>query len=357
MKLTVLSIAYPFASVSQRSVGGSEHILLALDSALTAAGHTSLVVACQGSTPGGKLFSAPLPAGMLDEANRQWARVQFQIAINRALSSRCVDLIHMHGLNFYEYNLPRNIPVLVTLHMPFDWYPRGIWKRFGPNVTFQCVSENQRNTCLRELGKLAVIPNGVDLPRMPQAAPKSDYAIVLGRICPEKNQHAALQAGTLARTPVLLGGQVFPYSAHVRYFDECIEPLLGKRRAGPRHDFLGILDRERQFELLRNAKCLLHPTLAPETSSLVAMEAFAAGTPVIAYRSGALPEIIEDGKTGFLVNTPEEMAVAMGRVGTLSRAACRLAAEQRFSKTKMIERYFGLYGTLARPAQHARRYA
>ena len=99
----------------------------------------------------------------------------------------------------------------------------------------------------------------------------------------------------------------------------------------------------RKQELLRHAKCLLHPTLAPETSSLVAMEALAAGTPVIAYPSGALPEIVDNGVTGFLVNSMEEMAEAIGKAHTLSPATCREAAEQRFSKKRMIRNYFDLY--------------
>jgi glycosyltransferase involved in cell wall biosynthesis len=94
--------------------------------------------------------------------------------------------------------------------------------------------------------------------------------------------------------------------------------------------------------------CLLHPTLAPETSSLVAMEALAAGTPVIAYRSGALPEIVDDGVTGFLVNSVQEMAAAIGKVRTISDRACRRAVERRFLKERMVGQYFALYEELLR---------
>ena len=98
--------------------------------------------------------------------------------------------------------------------------------------------------------------------------------------------------------------------------------------------------------MLARAKCLLHPTLAPESSSLVAMEALAAGTPVIAYRSGALPEIVADGVTGFLVNDVDSMVEAIGKVHTISRAACHDAAKRRFSKQRMIEQYFKLYNEI-----------
>jgi glycosyltransferase involved in cell wall biosynthesis len=167
----------------------------------------------------------------------------------------------------------------------------------------------------------------------------------MGRICPEKNAHEALEAGTRAGMRVLLAGQVFPYEEHRRYFRERIEPLLQAN-----HTFLGPVSTEAKYDLLARAKCLLHPTLAPETSGLVAMEAMAAGTPVIAYRSGALAEIIEDGVTGFLVDNVEDMADAMHNVHTISPEACRAAAERRFSKERMVREYFELYNSLLQRA-------
>jgi len=117
----------------------------------------------------------------------------------------------------------------------------------------------------------------------------------------------------------------------------------------PGHRFLGPLSLERKQHPLARARCLLHPTLAPETSSLVAMEAIAAGTPVIAYPSGALPEIVEHGRTGFLVSSVAEMAEAVGMLDRISPGECRAAAEQRFSQQRMIRGYFELYEQLIHP--------
>jgi glycosyltransferase involved in cell wall biosynthesis len=130
---------------------------------------------------------------------------------------------------------------------------------------------------------------------------------------------------------------VFPYAAHQQYFREKVQPLLG------RHEFLGPLLPERKRKLLAQAKCLLHPTVAPETSSLVAMEAMAAGTPVIAFRSGALTEIVDHGVTGFLVDSKEEMADAIRRVDQISPRICWEEANRRFSKQRMAQQYFRLY--------------
>jgi glycosyltransferase involved in cell wall biosynthesis len=257
-----------------------------------------------------------------------------------------VDLIHMHGLDFSEYSLPPDIPVLVTLHLPIAWYSEESWRKVGSNVQFCCVSQTQRWMCFAKLKDVFVVENGVNLPPLSHTQKKEDFALIMGRICPEKNAHAALEAATLAGTRVLLAGHVFPYEEHRRYFHEKIEPLLNGE-----HTFLGPVSAEAKCDLLTRAKCLLHPTLAPETSSLVAMEAMAVGTPVIAYRSGALPEIVEDSVTGFLVDSVEEMAEAIRSVHTLSPKACREAAERRFSKARMVRQYFELYNSLLQRAE------
>lgn len=347
MSLTVLSIAFPFASVRPDGVGGAEQILSVLDHALVDAGHRSLVVACEGSQTAGRLYAFPAPkSNIINDTQKETCRDHVQAAIDRALASHPVDLVHMHGLDFYRYTLPPHVPVLVTLHLPIAWYPAEIWQHFAGRVQFFCVSHSQRHTCPPQLSNVVVIENGTELLPFAPAMPRENFALVLGRICPEKNQHAALEAGMLAKIPILLGGNVFPYPEHRAYFEEKIRPLLNREPV--RHKFLGPLGTEQKHDLLRRAKCLLHPTLAPETSSLVAMEALAAGTPVIAYHSGALSEIIEHGITGFLVNDAQQMAEALLNVHTLSHSACCATAERRFNRDRMVREYLALYESLVR---------
>jgi glycosyltransferase involved in cell wall biosynthesis len=355
MSLTVLSIAYPFAPVGLQCVGGAEQVLTDIDHALVAAGHTSLVLACEGSTTAGKLFSLPRFPNAFDSVDEcSWRKRCVQTALDCAISMHHIDLIHVHDTNFYEYKVPLDIPVLVTLHLPITWYPEGIWRGLPENMWLQCVSETQRLSCPPELRNLPVVANGVDLTA--QEA-KGNFAMTLGRICPEKNQHAALEAGLMSDIRVVLGGEVFPWKEHRKYFHEKVEPLLHQKREGIRHEFFGPLDQLKKQKLLAQAKCLLHPTLAPETSSLVAMEALAAGTPVIAYRSGALPEIVQDGVTGFLVDSIEEMAAAIHRSDTVNPEMCRTVAAERFSKVRMIEQYFHLYSEIIRSRARERLYA
>jgi len=342
--ITVLSIAYPFAPVGPNLVGGAEQILWNLDQALIAAGERSLVVACEGSQPAGTLFPVLLPQRkMLDEVDQELCREEFRKAVSRALSSEGVDLVHVHSMDLYRYEFPPDVPLLITLHLPADWYAPEAVQRYRGRAQFCYVSQSQKRAGLRVFGDAPVIENGVEIQPFDPNEKKADFALVMGRICPEKNAHSALEAGTKAHVRVIIGGQVYPYRAHQQYFEEKVQPQLVNRDRGAEHYFAGPLSPQRRQQLLAEAKCLLHPTLAPETSSLVAMEALAAGTPVIAYKSGALPEIVEDGVTGFLVNDVDEMAEAIGKVDSISPAACLEAAQRRFSKQRMIERYFDLY--------------
>lgn len=352
-RLTVLNVAYPYSPVGCDAVGGAEQILSQLDRALVRAGHVSLVAGCESSQVAGHLFTVPaLDRDVLNEPERRWYTAQLEAAIERALLLHCVDVVHMHGLDFCEYELPPSIPTLVTLHMPIDWYGVEKLKSVRNRVQLCCVSESQRRSCPPELSDLPVVENGVTVTPW-QPVPKSDFAIVLGRICPEKNVHSALRAGSLAHTRVLVGGRVFPYREHQVYFDEHVKPLLRNST----HEFLGPISAAQRQELLARARCLLHPTLAPETSSLVAMEALACGTPVIAYRSGALSEIVEHGVTGFLVDSVDEMAEAIRRVDQISRLECRRQAERRFGVERMIRNYLRLYSSMVQAREPELAYA
>jgi glycosyltransferase involved in cell wall biosynthesis len=365
MSLTILSVAYPFSPVAPDTAGGAEQILATIDRALTSRGDRSLVVACDGSRPRGTLYPAAIPPSSpaITADDRLWAQRRMQAAIDRALGEHPVDLIHMHGLDFAGYILPPEIPVLVTLHLPIAWYGDAPFQYRHPRLHLCCVSQTQRSTSPLQLGAAHTIENGVCLRDPPSLTPismRENFALVLGRICPEKNQHAALLAGTRAGVDVVLAGNVFPYPEHIAYFEEQVRPLLGRQTSGVHHRFVGPVGPEERTSLFSRARCLLHPTLAPETSSLVAMEALAAGTPVVAFRSGALPEIVAHPEVGLLVDPGtndgaiDSVAQALGQLERLSPIRCREHAEARFGDDRMVRRYLRLYQEILSPASELR---
>ncbi len=342
MSLTVLGVAFPFAPAGPDSAGGAEQVLGSLDAALVRAGHRSIVVAAEGSVVRGTLHATEIPGGPIDEESRRLVHRRHRNRIEQAIDRCRPDVVHMHGIDFHRYLPAPGVPVLVTLHLPPSWYPPEVFRLSRPDTWLHCVSASQRRQCPESTALLSEICNGVDVDRLPVATVRRSFALTLGRICPEKSFHEALEAGKRAGIPILLAGFVYPYEEHERYFREKIVPSLDRERR-----FIGPVGFHRKRRLLSAARCLLVPSRAPETSSLVAMEAFACGTPVIAFRSGALPEIIDHGVTGFLVGDAQEMADAIGRVGELDPETIRRIARERFSLDRMVKEYFDVYRKLS----------
>jgi glycosyltransferase involved in cell wall biosynthesis len=247
----------------------------------------------------------------------------------------------MHGLDFLQYLPPPGVPVLATMHLPPAWYDAEVFRIERPQTWLHCVSRSQQDACPKAANLLPFIANGVpeDLPA--RHVSRRELALSLGRICAEKGYHLALAASERAGIPFLLAGQVYGYDEHQRYFREQILPNCGKKAR-----FIGAVGLRRKRRLLTAARCLLVPSLAPETSSLVAMEAAMCGTPTIAFRAGALPEIVQDNVTGFLVDDVEQMAEAIHECRRIDPLVCRNSALSRFSETHMISNYFRMYQRL-----------
>jgi glycosyltransferase involved in cell wall biosynthesis len=172
----------------------------------------------------------------------------------------------------------------------------------------------------------------------------------MGRICPEKGFHIAIDACRRAGASLVLGGQVYPYKAHQEYFTEQIAPRLGRDV-----HFLGPLRGARKQRFLAAARCVIIASTVEETSSLLAREALAAGTPVVAMRRGALVDVVEHGVTGFLVDDGEAMAEAIRATSSLDPRSCREQARERFAENRMIDAYLSLYCSLStvRPQSYA----
>ncbi len=321
--MNVLNVAYPGAPVSFDVAGGAEQVVAELDRGLRAAGHESVVVAKRGSSVMGQLFEFPDdPPGAMS-------------AVAEAIARTKPDVVHYHGIDFASYFAPAAVSG-VTLHLPVGWYSAPDLLR-QQHLVF--VSQSQRRTAAGLRGD--VIPNGVDLERFRPGERVEDFALCLGRICPEKGYHRAIAAAAESGRTLVLAGQVYPFPAHEDYFEQVIRPAFGEKV-----HFVGPVGQVQKISLLQQAFCLLIPSEVEETSSLVAMEASACGTPVIAFRTGALPEIVNEGVTGFLVDDEQAMSKALQRVESINRRKCREEAVRRFDVRRTVAQYLDWYASI-----------
>ncbi|MBV8572237.1 MAG: glycosyltransferase family 4 protein [Acidobacteriaceae bacterium] len=349
-RYSVLSVAYPLLPVHSGSAGGAEQILSLVDRGVTEAGHDSLVIAAAGSRIVGTLIQTQTFEGQITEEMLARAREEHRDFIERTLRETRVDLIHLHGLDFYEYLPSTSVPKVATLHLPIAWYPDHIFEI--PGLELVCVSDAQATT-LPERQRATTVRNGIDVAAFGGGCERGDFLLYLGRICPEKGADIALRIAHQLARRLVLAGPVHPFEYHQNYFREKVAPLLDDERR-----YVGATGLLEKRKLLAQTQCLLIPSLVDETSSLVAMEAMASGTPVIAFRRGALPEVVEHERTGFLVENEGEMADAVEKTATISAAVCRETALRRFDFRRMVDDYLGLYervlgGWLKRPASQA----
>ena len=198
------------------------------------------------------------------------------------------------------------------------------------------VSYAQRDSAL-DVPVMSVIHHGVDVSRFPCGRGDGGYVLFLGRMSPEKGAHRAIEVARAARRRILLAAKMWEPAEH-RYFAECVAPLLGDDAV-----YVGEVGGERKLRLLAGAEALVNPIRWPEPFGLVMIEAMACGTPVLAFREGAAPEIVAHGTTGFLCTDEHDMASHLDLVPTIDRRRCRDRVETQFSARRMVSDYVRLY--------------
>ncbi|HEV1998271.1 MAG TPA: glycosyltransferase, partial [Candidatus Dormibacteraeota bacterium] len=199
---------------------------------------------------------------------------------------------------------------------------------------------------------VGIVPNAVDVDALNVVPPedKEPYLLVLARICPDKGQHHAIEVASRAGMRLVLAGKVDPGSEE--YFEQEIAPYLDGKWVKWQQNVAGA----EKARLLARATALLAPITWPEPFGLSMVEAMVSGTPTIAFRNGSAPELIDEGRTGYVVESIDEMVDAVAQVGRIDPARCSLIARNRFSPDVMTEDYLRLYekvmASARRPNEH-----
>jgi len=342
--------------------GGTERVVNYLDKQFVKMGHNAYVAAPGDSIVSGTLLET-LPRSIWslaeDNATRQITRSNdhykdhYRIVVEKLLEGD-IDVAHDHAGNsiftsdaYSTYGSKVRQPILTTLHGSLNLERNaekyGLWNQIrvdGRGIFFNAISNSQKREFEGEVDICEVIYHGLPLENFRFSAKKSDYLFSLGRISSEKGQHIAIEVAKKAGERLVIGGEV--HSINTRYFDEQVKPHID----GDQIKFIGSLDEVQKTEWYKNAKAFLMPIQWNEPFGLVMIEAMATGTPVVAFNRASVSEVVEDGKTGFIVENLEEMVDAVKKIDSINPYDCRLAVESRFTIEREAQAYLDLYKKL-----------
>jgi len=327
-------VSTPHIKTPPSGFGGSEQVAGGLAQELARRGHHVTLFATADSHSPGKLryFPSALPEGPYSDPGYREV-----IHLCHALATESFDLVLNHCLKAVPaLALYRDAPVLTTLH-----YHPPILDEF-PSMRYVAVSQRQAALAgAAGLNIVGVAYNGIDPSPFRPTAQKDDYLLWIGRFHAYKAPDLAIEVARRLGLRLLLAASPPPEDQR-SYFEAQVRPRLG----GP-IEWVGGVEGEAKYRLFERARCTLCPLRWEEPFGLVMVESMAAGTPVIAFRRGAAPEIVAHGETGFIVDDVEGMAQAVRRVEAIDPMQCRRRVEDHFTAWAMAERYLEL-GSMVR---------
>jgi glycosyltransferase involved in cell wall biosynthesis len=337
--MRIAQVAPLYEAVPPRLYGGTERVVAYLTDALVDAGHDVTLFASAESRTKAKLVGARDRAIRLDKRPLK-SDVSAHLAMLHEVRRRAdeFDIIHFH-LELLHFPVFEDIPhcTVTTLHGRLDLLDLPRAHKRWPAFPLVSISHQQRDQ-LPSANWLGTVHHGLPPDLLHCAVrPTGDYLAFLGRISREKRTDRAIRIAARAGLPLKIAAKVD--SSDRDYFTAEIEPLLPEGKT----ELIGEIGDAQKSDFLGNAAALLVPIDWPEPFGLVMIEAMACGTPVIAWDRGAVPEIIEDGVTGFIVNSIDEAVDAISRLPTLRRDIVRSTFERRFSASTMAGKYVELY--------------
>jgi glycosyltransferase involved in cell wall biosynthesis len=336
--MRIAQVAPLVESVPPQQYGGTERIVSYLTEELVRQAHDVTLFASGDSVTAARLVPVCRRSLRLDE--RCMDQIAHHVVLLEQVSQRAreFDVIHFH-IDYLHFPVSRllRIPHVTTLHGRLDLPDLApLYDQFR-DMPVLSISNSQREP-LPWANWQATIYHGLPKDLFRFRAEPGGYLAFLGRICPEKRVDRAIEIAKRTGIPLKIAAKIDPVDK--RYFKRVVEPLL---RDSSIAEWVGEISDEQKDEFLGNAYALLFPIDWPEPFGLVMIEAMACGTPVIAYDGGAVSEVVEEGRTGFIVKELEDAIKAVRRVPELSRARCREVFEKRFTSTRMARDYVKVY--------------
>ena len=331
-RLRVVVVAPPWYPVPPPGYGGIESMLAEEVDGLVRRGHDVCLVGSGAPGTSAQRFEAVYddpPTARLGEALPE---VLHAAEAARVVGDLRPDVVHDHSLAGPLVAPRHGAPTVVTTHGIVVGENGRYLAALGPHAHLVAISDAQRRLAPR-LPWAGRVHNAVDVTSFPMGSGRGGYLLFLGRFCPDKGVHLAIDAARAAGRRLVLAGKVNE-PAERAYFDDVVRPRLGRDV-----EFVGQADGALKRELYRDAAALLFPICWDEPFGLVMIEAMACGTPVIALRRGSVPEVVVDGTTGFVLDDPGDLPVAVGQVDRLDRGACRRHVAHHFDVDTMVTGY------------------
>jgi glycosyltransferase involved in cell wall biosynthesis len=328
--------------------GGTERIVSYLTEELVRRGHDVTLFAGGDTKTSAKLVRCSDMALRLNPAVKDHLPYHLIMLDEVRRRAHSFDVLHFH-IDLWHFPVMRDLVdrTVTTLHGRLDLPDLKPFYGAFPDYPLVSISNAQRRP-LPPVNWVGTVPHGLPRHLLPcTLRPEGGYLAFLGRISPEKRPDRAIDIAARAGLPLKIAAKIDKVDRD--YWDDTIAPLLAAHR---NVEFVGEIDEQRKAEFLGNARALLFPIDWPEPFGLVMIEAMACGTPVIAFRHGSVPEVVDDGVTGFVVDDEAAAAVAVKRLAELDRAKIRATFERRFTVERMVRDYLAIYRGLPEPAVH-----
>jgi glycosyltransferase involved in cell wall biosynthesis len=341
--MKIAQIAPLGESVPPKLYGGTERVVSYLTEELVRQGHEVTLFASGDSRTAAKLVRCSDMALRLNPVVKD--HLPYHIVMMDEVRRRAddFDVLHFHT-NLLHFPLIHDFAdrTVTTVHGRLDLPDLKPFFAAFQDMPLVSISREQRRPLPQQLNWVGNVHHGLLRSLLPfKRDPTGDYLAFLGRISPEKRPDRAIEIAARAGLPLKMAAKVD--RADQAYWDEMIAPMI---KAHPNVEFVGEINEHQKADFLGNARALLFPIDWPEPFGLVTIEALACGTPVIAFRAGAVPEVIDDGLTGFVVRNVEEAVSVLSRLDTLDRKKIRAVFELRFTAERMAQNYLAIYDGL-----------